>query len=291
MLAYRIWKHLSKKLIKKGVIEPFRSRRIDKGFLPPEPMEVSRKKFFSLKMKENTVKTLVIGSSHGYYGFVADDGYNEFNAADTSQDLYYSYEIYKKFADAPKLKNVVLFYSVFSPGFSIELTEEKFRSDFYRYIWDIPYRFTPDGSRPEALKEIALFVQNEKPDASYVGNCAYSFFMGGISTEERVGHHLKHNRRRQNQTEYVRKAALLAKEKGHDFYVVIPPHRSDYTKLLPPFEEVFPELLALKNDVKIVSFLGDERFEDSDFGDMDHLNRTGAEKCTALVREILSRGE
>jgi len=68
VLAYRIWKHLSKKLIKKGVIEPFRSRRIDNGFVPQDSLTITRKKFVALKLRENTIETLEIGSSHGFNG-------------------------------------------------------------------------------------------------------------------------------------------------------------------------------------------------------------------------------
>ena len=83
--------------------------------------------------------------------------------------------------------------------------------------------------------------------------------------------------------------AALAKAKGHDFYVVVPPFRSDYMALMPPFEETFKELLAL-DGVKILNFFGDENFSDGDFGDTDHLNKSGAMKLTRLIRDKISVG-
>lgn len=67
-------------------------------------------------------------------------------------------------------------------------------------------------------------------------------------------------------TAYVAEMAAPAKAKGHEFYVVVPPFRSDYMTLMPPFEETFKELLAL-DGVKILNFFGDENFSDGDFGD------------------------
>lgn len=308
-LRYKLWKHLNKILAKKGIIG---SSLSNNQSIVPVSMEKSTdetslessvcnnatfsyKKFMGLRLHEQTVKTLILGSSHGYYGYRADEKLDEFNGAETSQDLYYSYEIYKQFSDAPKLKNVVLFYSVFSPGNILELTAEKWRCDFYRLFYGIPYRFTPEKAKENVMKSLAGFILSEQEkapvDTHYTGNCDYSFFLTGFDINERVKNHLKGNRRRQNQTEFVRKSILLAKEKGHNLYIVIPPHRFDYTNLLPPFEELFPDLLAIKDDVNILSFLRDPRFQDSDFGDMDHLNQTGAEKLTVFIRDALCQNK
>ena len=99
---------------------------------------------------------------------------------------------------------------------------------------------------------------------------------------------MKNNRRNNNQTEYVKKAAELTRQKKHNLLIVIPPARSDYTKLLPPLEELFPDLLPLKNDIRILSFLNDGDFSDSDFCDTDHLNKNGAVKLTEKIRKYLS---
>ena len=84
----------------------------------------------------------------------------------------------------------------------------------------------------------------------------------------------------------------LANRKGHRFVVVIPPCRSDYTALCPPYDELFAELLGVlrrHHNVSLLSFWGDSSFVDSDFGDMDHLNRQGAEKLTAKINSQLHK--
>ena len=324
-LFYRIWKHLDKKkyvslfgykihaylserLKKQGIVSSSSNLKLKKyrylyeTLIHPEPklppfiykgtFETFYKKFFCLQLRENTIETLAIGSSHGWYGYAADDARREVNACITSQDLYYSYELYKKYAHAPRLKNVILFYSVFSPGFITEVTSEKSLSDLYRFFFDVPYRFTFDREKTELFRNLALFLDVQRDglkDFKYVGNCPYDFFMPPeLGTEDRVSSHLKNNRRNNNQTEYVKKCAGLAREKNHKLLVVIPPVRSDYAKLLPSLEELFPELLSLKDEIQIVSFMNDADFSDDDFGDTDHLNKEGAEKLTQKIRCCLT---
>ena len=233
---------------------------------------------------------MIIGSSHGFYGYRAEESLHEINACEPSQDLYYSYEIYKKYANAPRLKNIVLFYSVFSPGSLLELSCHNHLCDSYKFIYGIPYRFTNECEREKIRSVYTSFIVKIKnhPDFHYVGNVQKPVFFP-LDAEKRAKEHLKGNKRNENQTFYVEKAAKLAREKGHNLYVVIPPAHSDYIKNLPPFEELFAELLKLKDNVKILSFFGDDRFTDADLGDTDHLNEQGAKKLADIVRDIMDK--
>lgn len=307
-IAYRLWKHLDKKNYASPLtrrIHRYLSEKLMKSgkinyFYPLLPLPkrsynanetatlASYKKFFSLQLYENVLETLIVGSSHGYYGYRADGGFHEINACEVSQDLYYSYEIYKKYADAPRLKNIVFFYSVFSSGFVLELSIPKLCDPYY-YFYGIPYRFgeCPDNQKKkEAFSSFAARVK-QHPDFKYVGNITPPYFFTKSTAEQRTEDHLKCNRRDENQTAYVAKAAELAKEKGHKLYVVIPPCRSDYVRCTPPYEQLFSELSELKDRINILSFYGDERFTDSDFGDTDHLNDAGAQKLTGFIREMM----
>lgn len=303
-ITYRLWKKLHKKntaspffvklfdrlserLLKRGEIDAYYPLLSDKPYKIAESFAVnSYKKYFALQLFENVMETLVVGSSHGFCGYWAEERLHEINACEPSQDLYYSYEIYKKYADAPRLKNVVLFYSVFSPGSVLELTSQADGCDCYRYFYGIPYRFGGNTEKRGAREAFSLFVERmkKKPDFHYVENVTKPPVFD-TDPRERAASHLKNNKRDENQTVYVAKAAALAKEKGHRLYVVVPPARSDYTACLPPFEEIFAELLKLKDGVRILSFFGDSRFSDSDFCDTDHLTADGAKKLSALIRE------
>ena len=254
---------------------------------------MSYKKYFSLQVFKDRMETLVIGSSHGHHGYRAQENLYEINACETSQDLYYSYELYKKYSDAARLKNIVLFYSVFSPGHILELTERN-RCDSYKFIYGIPYRFLGICEKKGLKEAFSVLIERMKnhPDFHYVGNLPDNISdMPPLFTdaERRAKDHLKSNKRNENQTVYVEKAIKLSCERGHRLYIVIPPARSDYRNCLPPFEELFAELLKLKNQVKILSFFEDEHFSDSDFWDTDHLNKQGSMKLTAFIRDMMDQ--
>ncbi len=95
------------------------------------------KKHLSLENNINKIQTLVLGSSHGHYAFLPKEE-TEFNLSIRSQDLYYSYKLYQKYASKlSNLKNIILFYSVFSPGFEIEKTSNRFLCIPYIFIYNI----------------------------------------------------------------------------------------------------------------------------------------------------------
>lgn len=147
----------------------------------------------SFRTVQNSVQTLVLGSSHGFCGYQARQG--EFNWCMDSQDLYYSRSIYKKYADLPSLKRVIAFYSVFSAGHILELTKEKDMCAVYKVVLDIPYRFARDEKLIESesivkeFDELFPFIRKDK----FGNNIKYNVFP--VPVEERAAKHLKNNRR------------------------------------------------------------------------------------------------
>ena len=138
------------------------------------------------------------------------------------------------------MKNIVFFYSVFSPESLLELSLHNHLCDSYKFIYGIPYRFTDGCKRDEIQPVYSSFIMKIKnhPDFHYVGNVQNPVFFP-LDAEKRAKEHLKGNKRNENPTFYVEKTAKLAREKGHNLYVDIPPASSDYIKNLPPFEELF----------------------------------------------------
>ena len=100
---------------------------------------VGLKKKIGIEQNLSAIDTLVLGSSHGQYSYVPQE--NEYNLCLPSQDLYYSYSLYKKYSRRLKnLQTVVLFYSVFSQGFELIKSRENFRCYGYEQIFGIkPY--------------------------------------------------------------------------------------------------------------------------------------------------------
>ena len=93
-------------------------------------------KFKSLENKLSGIKNLILGSSHGVYGFLPNN--NEFNLCFPSQDLYYALKLYEKYRfKCHNLRTIYLFYSVFSPGFELAESNEKWRCTWYQMFFNI----------------------------------------------------------------------------------------------------------------------------------------------------------
>lgn len=256
---------------------------------PPPPAE----KFFQWKTNKDKIETLILGSSHGLYGYRAEG--SEFNLCDVSQDLYYSYHLYALSCDLPQLKTVVLFYSVFSPGHVLEKTAENVKCLFYKELYHIPYRFLPDNSFPVEKKQFDKFMRLFRSDSvpeERNGNCKeYTFFPADVTAEQRAAGHMKNNKRPDSQNGFVIETARLAARKGHRFVIVIPPFRSDYRNCLPSFEDMFSELSKIvrqEKNIELISFLDGKDFTEADFGDTDHLTLNGAVKLTRKIRQQLN---
>lgn len=59
------------------------------------------------------IETLALGSSHMERGFIPQDG--EYNLGSASQDLYYTYSLYRLYT-SKSVKNIFATFSVFSPN-------------------------------------------------------------------------------------------------------------------------------------------------------------------------------
>lgn len=241
-----------------------------------------------LIINDNKIETLVLGSSHGDYGFRSDLYENSYNLGLTSSDLYFNYQFYKLlFPKLPNLKNLILFYSVFSPGHELEKTKEYHIAILFKLIFGIPYRDSNLKIYEEKIIEaLGLIPEEEMPD-NYTGyEIPDWFFDEAFGVENRAKMHLRENSRSSNQTKYVEKISSLAKKHKHKLTVVLSPAREDYKSFLPDSSELFKELNNLKG-IDILNYYDDKDFTRDDFGDFDHLNQDGAKKLTQKIYKAL----
>ena len=254
-----------------------------------ERLRAFYKQYLAFNRCKSKVESLVVGSSHGHYGFFPQK--DEFNLCQTSQDLYYSYSLYHKWQDLPNLKMIFVFYSIFSPGHIVKKTIDKEYALFYKYFYKLPFKCRHNHYFAEARTLImrALASFNEQVSDEYRGNASYAkYFCKNADAKERTSGHLKNSMRKDSQTVYVHKIAEIARQHGHKLYVIVPPARQDYMQFMPSFEQGFAELRALvarDNYIKLLNFFNDEDFKYSDFGDMDHLSLLGAFKLTTKIRD------
>lgn len=255
----------------------------------PYPYYLSKQYPFSALLPQ---KTLIIGSSHAMYGFIPDD--DTINLGMASQDLYYSWKLYEKYVlQMPSLTNIVLFYSVFSPGFQLDKSSEFSRCAAYRLYFDIDY-LDLDKSIIQKIEKVACKYHHE-----IAGNAPLSTpklkpsRIPNSLTQEIAEKHLKHNCRSMLQNAYVQKIITLAKEKKQRLFIVLSPAREDYRRCLPDKSELFKFIYQTATDnpqIKLVDFYDDKSFINDDFSDNNHLfYSTGAKKLTdkliAIIKE------
>ena len=247
-------------------------------------------KFIQLQYYQNTMETLILGSSHGDYGYLASE--NEFNLALPSQDLYNSYKLYEKYSKSAKLKNVIIFYSVFSEGFILDKTNAKEISLSYKNFFGINILHDSLFLRHRNLFFPWYFMQivNNKISFNNGNNSSVEdtsqALRSSISPKERALAHLKSHNRPNKQIKYLHKLVDLCHKNSHNVFIVIAPATREYKENLPDGSFIFASLKEF-NDVEIIDLYDSDLFNDDDFLDWDHLNLSGAKKCTKYIKNVI----
>ncbi len=272
---------------------PTRAKAYRESRLKDNPFPDVLKNAYTLPLLKDTIDTVVLGSSHAHYGFHAEG--SVFNLGGTSCDLFHSFELYQWLNNQgfDKIKTIILFYDVFSPGFVLEMTSDAELHIPYEICFGIGDRSELRGVSPKTkyvLEERAKFhYRKQTPDLSWRGNGDHDVDMSWIDLDTRIAGHLKHCRRGSRQTEYVEKMLNLAKDRADRFIVVLPPLRADYrNKLTEDSPTLFPELFDLMSKeptLKLLDYHDCSLFTDRDFMDCDHLNAQGVVKLTRIINE------
>ncbi len=245
--------------------------------------------------KLSDIKTLVLGSSHLQNGFYATEG--EYNFAISSQDLYYGYNLYK-ILNRPTIKNIVISFSVFTPGLSIIKTKQ---ADFclpYKTIMNIEYQNKEDAEiknlfklEKKHQKKLEKYQAKLSLKKDYRGNLAWYPHKKFFNTEakERALKHYKNNQRENSQMNYCEKLISDARKNNQNIYFILPPATIGYREALPNKDELFKSLFELVekyNNAKVLNYYDTDLFNaDTDFTNEDHLNKQGAIKLSELIRK------
>jgi hypothetical protein len=238
------------------------------------------------------IETIVLGSSHGDYLFDPSFLENSLNLCTTSQDLSESdflinYAIEKR----TDIKRVIVFYSVFSSGYSsfeskdittwlaLKLVQtqeyelnlgtsylkefntelEKFPSDFYS-----KNGFYPNWNKKKRPKDLSHYIEN----------------------------HVRYSSSKK-MFKFLEKSIM--KHPNIKFTVVIPPVRSDYYGKLPSKVklDMLSDLSSLKKNkshVNIIDLMKIDKEKDHIFLDFDHVDpiSDGPEIFTSVIRNELA---
>lgn len=241
----------------------------------------------------DSLRTLAVGSSHGDFGFNPAFVPDAFNLCSSSQDLRHSCLLAEKMSRLnPRIANIVVFYSAFSPGHQLEKTSDRAKCAALKEIFLLDGEYT-DPEVLEAYASIAGRLGEMKLGRGargFIRTNAGPFIGDDYGAERRAASHMKHNARRTEDIHLVR-LVLGAQARGQKVLVVIPPARSDYKAALRRVSaDVFATLRALGDfafpaPLQVLDCFDDFSFDDAWFGDFDHLLPEGP-GCAMLSTRI-----
>ncbi|MDE7403167.1 MAG: hypothetical protein K2M87_07125 [Muribaculaceae bacterium] len=263
-------------------------------FCIPTPHDAKR---ISVSRFGADTETLLLGHSHFYYGVVSDSLTHTLNMAIPMQNPEYDVRVLSHFVDSlPNLKRVLLsigWFSFFDPpieesdapgaetsykihegidkygDFSLQNLELYYRSGFIRKLKRHPQLPSPKGFGPD-YKEAATSeaLELDAPIAA-------------------ARHHVMQLGYEDYNRYWTDSLVRLCKSRGWELVFVTTPLSAAYRRCMTTGEvEATKRILGdYKRDYGIEwwDFSEDDRFEDSDFHDSDHLNSAGALKFTRIL--------
>lgn len=256
------------------------------------------------------ITTLVLGSSHGLFGYRPCIT-NELNLSFSSQDLYYAYNLLKlSKSKLPNLKTVVLFFSPFSSGFYIQKSSLAVGdlTASMNLIWKIP-RYTGGRVTKEELyieAEAEGFLKHRKSQISENYETYVMDFQHKTSIATEKIKEFQENLYIENELKRTKKHSIYATQDGAMqylsllleeamksnlfIYIVLPPFMQEYVNALDTEQSIcfnLDKYLKGFSNVQILDFMHDFSFTKDDFIDIDHLNEKGAIKLSSKIRAYI----
>ena len=250
--------------------------------------------YYKKQILENNldqIKILALGSSLCARSFNADLIPNSINFGMADQDLYTTHWLFAKYLPHMiKLKKVIYFYGIFTPGHELEKTHQEKTMAIHHYIFGVPYHVNFLKKWHKAYMHRLKGIQRATVTSSY-NPPSNNFDTHPANPNGLALAHLKNNNRGTNQTRYLEQIYQLCKTHDIKLYVAIAPVRKDYIQALgdETDEHLFRELFAFtqKEHISVFNKMRDTSFTDTEFFDCDHLNYTGASHFTQLLSDFI----
>jgi hypothetical protein len=252
------------------------------------------------------ITTLILGSSHTFYGINPDcfDA-KTFNAAYVSQSLDLDYAILKKYQ--PKFKNlktVIIPISYFSLFETLETDIEKWRIKNYVLYYDFPnkYHFTDNfetlnnNFKLNIKKSIKYYFFNQTFITSDNLGWGTDFnsknkkkFKGEITAKK---HSVKNFDLYIENVNTLKKIITLCKKNNTNIvFITTPTHQSYYQNLnenqLEKTIQTISDLVKANSNCNYLNLLKSKKFTTEDFYDADHLNEIGAKKLSLALNKLI----
>jgi hypothetical protein len=278
------------------------------------PNDYSYKKEY-LDNYSTEVETLVLGSSHSYYGINPDFFTSStFNASHVSQTLKYDYEILKKFQNNfDSLKTIILPVSYFTLFAKLEEGSESWRIKNYVIYYGINVALSIDdyseflSNNPKVnCKRLSSYYISGSGELTcsklgwgtgYKSENAKNLLETGKTASKR---HTKENiYSEKNTNNFIENNSILlsiinlCNKRNIKLLLFTPPAFETYRQNIDP--EQYEVTVKVANSVDkqydnciYINLFDDASFVEKDFYDADHLSEIGAEKLSKLINKKIN---
>jgi hypothetical protein len=267
-----------------------------------------------LDKNASEIETMILGSSHSFYGF--NPVYfttKTFNASHISQSLNYDFEIIKKYQSGLKqLKTIVLPISYFTLFGKLEAGSESWRVKNYILY----YGLETSNSYTDYSEVISnkIYVNLKRIGSYYIkGNSAISCTSLGWGTNYKSKNardlietgktaalrhskdinDIKYKNILRDNEQTLNSIIAWCKNRNIRIVLLTPPAFKSYRQNLNKTQLNVTIGIAKKTDLDnnncvYLNLLNDTSFVAKDFYDADHLSEIGAEKLSKLINEKIN---
>ena len=258
------------------------------------------------------IETMILGSSHSFYGF--NPVYfttKTFNASHISQSLNYDFQIIKKYqTELKQLKTIVLPISYFTFFWKLEGSPESWRVKNYKIYY--------------GLEAFNSYTNNSEVLSNRINlKRLYSYYINGISGIYCTSLGWGKNYKSKNARDLLETGKTTALKHTKDLFdikykntlrdnkktlnsiitwcnnrnirivLLTPPAFKSYRENLNKTQlnltiETAKKIDLDNNNCIYLNLLNDSRFVAKDFYDADHLSEIGAEKLSKLINEKIN---
>ena len=249
------------------------------------------------------VNTLLLGNSHGYYDFVPEAmGDSVFNLCNVSQRLEHDFFLLKCYAPfCPQLRRVVMVAdnsNIFDPPME---EDEPGRATYYQLYMGYPkhsawsrYGFEL-ASITSFWGKVGKHLRGEEMDCDSLGwgrNYRAEWSNPADFEEERMRHHcFKNWAFTVLNVRYADSIASWCAQHRVQLIIVQTPVCAAYTRHAAQWQlryvQQVAESYSLRYGAIVADFSCDERFENENFFDPDHLNDQGAKKFSSILGDSI----
>lgn len=257
-----------------------------------------------LAANSDDISTLILGSSHGYYGIRPKElGDSSFNLANVSQIFRYDYLLLTHYP-FENLRTVILplSYSSFTEK-DFSKTQDWTYAVNYKIYMDINVhsdlsRYNFEISRPSLFTQKLRSIIEDKPpsydsegfglDFSYDGKSNDWEASGPKAAKRHTGKDLTAVKDNIN---YLSKIAEYCRHRHIKLVLVLMPAWKTYRENMVPSQykmvNHLADSLSKVYGFKYLNMIDDPRFTAEDYYDGDHFTQEGATKFSKLLKEII----